>query len=103
VSEDAREYLIKAKLPDMRKEDVKVSVQDGILTVSGERKFEKQEKAKRYHRIERECGSFARSLTLPAGASAKKVSTQFKNGVLKVHLPKDRWALSSKAIEIKAG
>jgi HSP20 family protein len=103
MSEDAREYLIKAELPDMRKEDVKVSVEDGILTVSGERRFEKQEKGKKNPRIERVYGSFARSFTLPAGTAGKKVSAQFKNGVLRVHLPKDRPALSGRAIEIKAG
>ncbi len=103
VSEDASEYLIRAELPDMRKEDVKVSVEDGIVTVSGERQFERQEKGKEYHAIERVYGSFSRSFKLPAGTTGKKVSAQFKNGVLKVHLPKDRPALPGKAIEIKAG
>jgi len=103
VVEDDKEFLIKAELPEMKKEDVKVSVEDGVLSVSGERKLEKEDKSKKYHRIEREYGSFVRSFTLPAGTSGKKISAEFKDGVLKVHLPKDTKALPGKTIEIKAG
>jgi HSP20 family protein len=99
VVEDDKEFLIKAELPEMKREDVKVSVEDGVLTVSGERKFEKEDKSKKYHRIEREYGSFVRSFTLPAGTSGEKVTADFKDGVLKVHLPNDAKALSGTAIE----
>src|SRR5262245_48831817 len=65
IIEDEREYLIKAELPEVRKEDVKVTVEHGVLTIAGERKFEKEEKSKKYHRIERSFGSFVRTFTLP--------------------------------------
>lgn len=89
ISEDDKEFLVKADLPDLRREDVRVSVDDGTLTLSGERKIEKEEKNKRYHRVEREYGSFIRNFTLPAGIAADKVAAEFKDGVLRVHLPKD--------------
>lgn len=103
ITEDEREFLLKLELPEMKKEEVKVSVADGALTVSGERKFEKEDKTKKYHRIEREYGSFVRSFTLPAGTSGNNVAADFKDGVLRIHLPKDVKALTTKAIEIKAG
>ena len=102
IVEDDREFLIKAELPDIKKEDVKVTVADGVLTFSGERKLEKEEKGKKYHRIEREYGGFVRSFTLPAGTSGDKVAADFKDGVLQVHLPKDAKATSTRSIEIKA-
>jgi HSP20 family protein len=100
ISEDDKEWLVKADLPEVKKEDVKVSVEDGVLTVTGERKFEKEEKGKKYHRIERSYGNFFRSFTLPEGADGAKVSADFKDGVLKVHLPKNEKA-KAKAIEVK--
>jgi HSP20 family protein len=100
ITEDDKEYLIKAELPEVKKEDVKVSVEDGVLTISGERKFEKEEKNKRYHRVERAYGSFVRSFTLPDVADADKVNAEFKDGVLKVHLPKSEKA-KPKQIEVK--
>ncbi|HXP59507.1 MAG TPA: Hsp20/alpha crystallin family protein [Dongiaceae bacterium] len=100
ISEDDKEWLVKADLPEVKKEDVKVSVEDGVLTVTGERKFEKEEKGKKYHRIERSYGNFFRSFTLPEGADGAKVSAEFKDGVLKVHLPKSEKA-KAKAVEVK--
>lgn len=100
ITEDDKEYLIKAELPEVKKEDVKVTVEDGTLTINGERKFEKEEKDKKYHRIERSYGSFVRSFALPEGTSGSKVSAEFKDGVLKVHLPKTE-ATKPKAIEVK--
>lgn len=99
VEEDAS-FIVKAELPEMKKEDVKVTVEDGVLTISGERKMEKEEKNKKYHRIEREYGSFVRAFTLPAGTSGEKVSAEFKDGLLQVRLPKDAKA-AAKAVEIK--
>lgn len=101
ISEDDKEFLIKTELPEMKKEDVRVAVEDGALTISGERKFEKDEKGKTFHRIEREYGTFYRSFTLPAGASGEKVAAEFKDGVLKVHLPKDVKSSAAKSVEIK--
>ena len=87
ISEDSNEYLVKAELPELKKEEVKVSVENGELTISGERKSEKEEKGKKFHRIERSYGSFLRSFTLPESVNGDKVSAEFKDGVLSVHLP----------------
>jgi HSP20 family protein len=102
ITEDDKEYLIKAELPEVKKEDVKVTVENGTLTITGERKFEKEEKDKKYHRIERAYGSFMRSFLLPEGAAGEKVSADFKDGVLKVHLPKSAEA-KPKSIDVKVG
>jgi len=100
VTEDEKEYLIKAELPEVKKDDVKVAVENGVLTISGERQFEKEQKNKKYHRVERAYGSFVRSFTLPEGADADKVNAEFKDGVLKVHLPKSE-EVKPKQIEVK--
>ena len=92
ISEDNKEYLIKAELPEVKKEDLKISMQDGVLTLTGDRKFEKEENGKKYHRVERAYGSFARTFSLPDDASPGKVTADFKDGVLKVHLAKDEKA-----------
>ena len=97
---DEKEWLVKADLPEVKKEDVKVSVENGVLTITGERKLEKEEKDKKYHRIERSYGNFLRSFTLPEGADGSKVNAEFKDGVLKVHLPKSDKA-KPKAVEVK--
>jgi HSP20 family protein len=100
ITEDEKEYLIKADLPEVKKEDVTVTVDDQVLTITGERKFEKEEKGKKYHRIERSYGTFVRSFTLPTGADGGNVSAEFKDGVLKVHLPKNEKA-KAKPVEVK--
>jgi len=100
ITEDDKEYLIKADLPDVKKEDVKLTVQDDVMSISGERKYEKDEKGKKYHRVERAYGSFMRSFTLPEDADGSKVSAEYKEGVLKVHLPKSEKA-KPKSIEVK--
>ena len=99
ITEDDREYLIKADLPEVKKEDVKVTVENGVLTISGERKFEKEEKKKKYHRVERGYGHFIRSFTLPDDAEAGKIKADFKNGLLTMHLPKIEQA-KPKQIEV---
>jgi HSP20 family protein len=100
ITEDDREYVIKAELPEVRKEDVKVSVENGTLNISGERTFEKEDKGLRYHRVERSYGVFVRSFVLPDDADASKVSAEFRDGVLRVRLQKHEKALP-KSIEIK--
>ena len=101
IIESEKEYLIKAELPEIKKEDVKVSVEKKVLTIQGERKQEKEEKGKKYHRIERSYGAFERSFTLPDDADEGKVSAEFKEGVLSVHLGKSEKAMP-KPIEVKA-
>ena len=88
ISEDDHEYLIKAELPEVKREDVKVTAEEGTLTILGERKFAKEEKGRKYHRVERAYGSFGRSFALPDDASPAKVTAEFKDGVLTVHLVK---------------
>ncbi len=100
IIEDDKEWLLKADLPEVKKEDVKVNVENGVLTITGERKFEKEEKDKKYHRVERAYGNFLRSFALPDDADSAKVNAEFKDGVLKVHLPKTEKA-KPKAVEVK--
>jgi HSP20 family protein len=100
ITEDDKEYLVKAELPELKKEEVKVTVENGELTITGERKFEKEEKNKKYHRIERSYGSFVRSFTLPENVSGDKVNAEFKDGLLTVHLPKDE-KTTPKSIDVK--
>lgn len=99
VEESDKEYTIKAELPEVKKENVKVELENGSIRISGERKLEKEEKGLRFHRIERSYGSFERSFTLPEGTERKNVSAEFKDGLLKVHLPKGE-ATIHKSMEI---
>ena len=100
ITEDDKQYLIKAELPEVKKNDVKVRVEDGVLYISGERNFEKEEKGKRYHRVERAYGSFTRSFSLPEDADPQQVHAEFKDGMLNVRVLKDKNA-RPKAIEVK--
>ena len=88
ITEDEHAYLIKAELPEVNKDDVKVTVENGVVTIKGERKFEKEEKNKKYHRIERSYGSFMRSFSMPDEADPNQVSADFKDGLLLVRLAK---------------
>jgi len=100
ITEDDKEYLIKAELPEVKKEQVKVTVENGVLTISGERRFEKEEKDKKYHCIERAYGSFTRSFSVPDDADDAKVSAVFKDGILTVHLATSEKA-RPKSVEVK--
>lgn len=100
VEETEAEYLIKADLPAMKKEDVKVSVEDGVLAIEGERRQEKEEKGKKFHRVERSFGTFVRRMALPTDVDQQKFMAEFKDGVLNVHLPKTPTAASRK-MEVK--
>lgn len=100
ISEDDKEYRIKAELPEVKREDVRVTAAEGTLTILGERKFEKEEKGRKYHRVERAYGSFGRSFSLPDDASPAKVTAEFKDGVLTVHLTKTEKA-KPQQIEVK--
>jgi HSP20 family protein len=100
ISETEGEYLIKAELPEVRKEDVKVTVENGVLTLQGERRQEKDEKGKRFHRVERSYGSFVRSFSLPESVDDGAVKAEYKDGVLNLHLPKSE-KVKPKAIDVK--
>lgn len=100
VQETDDEYVLKADLPEVKKEDVQVEIQDRMLSVRGERHQEKEEKGKKFHRVERAYGRFERCLSLPTEVDAQKVAAEFKDGVLKVHLPKSA-AERPRTIDVK--
>ena len=100
IVEDEKEFLIKAELPEVDKKDVKVTIQQGILTIQGERKQEKEENGKRIHRVERSYGTFVRAFTLPEEVDESGLKAEFKDGVLMVHLPKTEKP-KPQAVEIK--
>lgn len=99
VQETQEEYLVKAELPGVPKENVKVTLEDGTLCLKGERTQEKEEKGKRYHRIERMYGTFLRRFTLPEDVEPSKVRATYEQGVLTVHMPKGAVA-PAKAVEV---
>ncbi len=102
VSETDNAVEVTAELPGVDEKDVKLELTDDLLTISGEKKTEKEEKEKNYHLIERSYGSFRRSLRLPFQADASKADAKFKNGVLTVTLPKPPEAKAkAKKIEVK--
>ncbi len=91
---------IKAEIPGMSKEDIKVSVNNGYLMISGEKKQEKETKESSYHRVERYYGQFCRSIALPSDVEAEKVKAEYKDGVLNIEIPKPE-SMKSKDVEIK--
>ncbi len=100
ISETDKEYVIKAELPEVNKDDVRVNIQDDMLVIRGERRAEKEEKGRRYHRIERSYGTFARSFGIPEDADPTKITAEFRDGVLDVHLPKTT-ETKKRTIEVK--
>jgi HSP20 family protein len=82
------QLVLRADLPGLTKEDVELEVKDGVLTVSGERKAEHEEKSEGYYRVERAFGRFSRSLTVPDGIDAETITAAFEDGVLEVRIPK---------------
>ncbi len=102
VTEDNENLYFEADIPGVEKNDVKVSVVGDVLTISGEKKKESRDEKKNYYRIERTSGSFSRSFTLPAEIHTDKISAEFKDGVLRITLPKTEEAkVVEKQIEIK--
>jgi HSP20 family protein len=100
VLENNDAYLIKAELPGVNKNDVKIILRENVLTIKGEKKQEKEEKDHNFHRIERSYGSFERSFTLPSGVKNDKIDASYKDGVLTITLPKVEEA-KPKEIEVK--
>ena len=104
VSEKDKQYDITAELPGLTEKDIEVKTSNGVLTIKGEKKEEKEEKKKDYHLSERRYGSFQRSFTVPDGVDTDKIEANFKNGVLTVTLPKTPEAQKQeKHIAIKKG
>ena len=100
ITEKKKEYVIKAELPEVDKDDVSIEIDDGTLTISGERHLEKEEETEKQHRIESFYGKFSRSFSIPSDVDAQAISAKSKNGVLKVYLPKTK-KTEAKPIAIK--
>lgn len=90
ISETEKEYLIRAELPAVKKEDVKVTVEAGMITIEGERKQQKEEEGEKFHRVESLYGNFTRSFSLPQDINVDSIRCEDRDGVLTVHIPKTR-------------
>ena len=100
IQEADTEYVVKADLPEVKKEDVKVNFHNGVLTLEGERNLEKEEKGKTFHKVERAYGRFVRRFAMPNEVDVNKVTAAFKDGVLTVHVPKTV-AATPKQVDVK--
>ena len=99
---DAHEVVLKAELPEMKREDISVTFENGVLTLKGERKFEQETKQEHYHRIERRHGAFSRSFTLPNTVDPSRISAAYKDGILTIRLPQ-REEAKPKQIDVNIG
>jgi len=100
IVEKKDEYIVNAELPGMKKSDIHITFKDGVLTIEGERKQEKEEKDVDFHRVERRYGKFYRTFQLPAVIKEDKIEATYKDGILTIHLPKAEEA-RAKEIEVK--
>ena len=100
ISETDKHFLIKAEVPGVKREDVSISVSEGVLTLRGERKEEKEDTGEKFHRVERYYGAFSRSFTLPQNVDENQIEASFNDGLLTLQLPK-KPAEKPKAIEVK--
>lgn len=100
ISETADEYLIRAELPAVKKEDVKITIERGMITIAGERKDKQEFKDEKFHRVESFQGNFVRSFALPENLDEQGIRAESKDGVLTVHLPKTK-AAKPKSIDVK--
>jgi HSP20 family protein len=99
IFENKDEIVLEAELPGMNREDFELSIENNVLTLRGERRFEKKDEADNYHRVERAYGAFSRSFTLPQTVSSENVSAEYRNGVLRVVLRK-REEVKARRIEV---
>ena len=100
IVENANDFTIRVELPGVKKEDVKITVQNNILTIRGEKKQEAEKEGDNYHRVERSYGAFQRSFTLSNTLKADKIEASYDNGVLSISLPKAE-ETKPKEIEVK--
>ena len=99
---EAHEVVLKAELPEMKREDISVTFENGVLTLKGERKFEEETNKENYHRVERRHGTFSRSFTLPNTVDASRISAAYKDGILTIRLPQ-REEAKPKQIDVNIG
>jgi HSP20 family protein len=102
IFENKNEIVLEAELPGMKPEDVNISIENNVLTMHGERKFEKKDEKDNFHRVERSYGSFTRSFTLPPTVASESANAEFENGILRLTLAK-REEAKPRRIEIKGG
>jgi HSP20 family protein len=102
ISERKDAYLVNVELPGLKAEDLDITMEDGLLTIQGERQFTSESSEQQYHRVERRYGSFRRSITLPAHAMAEGIQASFEDGVLQILVPKAEEA-KPKRIQVRPG
>lgn len=102
IYETDHDIIVKAELPEMKEKDIDIRLENDTLTLKGERKFEKETREENYHRVERAYGAFSRSFTLPTSVDQDKISAEYKDGVLKITLPK-KVETKSKHIKVNIG
>jgi HSP20 family protein len=102
IYETDHDIIVKAELPEMKEKDIDIRLENDTLTLKGERKFEKETQEENYHRVERAYGAFSRSFTLPTSVDQDKISAEYKDGVLKITLPK-KVETKSKQIKVNIG
>lgn len=100
IAETGDEYLAKVELPGVDKNDIKITMENNILTIRGEKQQEKKEKDVNFHRVERFYGSFQRSFELPGSVKTEKMDAEYKDGILTIHMPKAEEA-KAKLIDVK--
>lgn len=101
VFEDEKTYEVHVAVPGMDKKDFNIDVKDGLLTISGERKFEKKTDDKSYHSVETQYGNFVRSFNIPDHVDVNRISAEYNNGILEVVLPKDEQKVLTKTVKVK--
>jgi HSP20 family protein len=100
IREDAGNYIVEAELPGMKKEEIAVELEHNVLSIKGERKFERKQESENYHFVERSYGTFYRSFSLPKNVDGERISAEYKDGVLHVAIPKKE-EVKPKKVEIK--
>jgi HSP20 family protein len=101
IIEKEKEYLVKAELPEVPKEDIHIEVVDGMLRLHGERRYEKQDKSEKMQRMERFYGEFERTFTLPEDVDVSKITAEARDGVLRVHLPRTARAQKAPPVQVR--
>lgn len=101
IIETEKEYLIKAELPEVAKDDIHIELAEGVLTLRGERRYEKKDESEKMQRMERFYGTFVRSFMLPEDVDAGKIKAEYKDGMLKLHLPRLAKAKKAPPVEVR--